>query len=324
MREALFIKQNSTKWKTYETAPTNDPDQLAERFIAITDDLAYAKTFYPKSRTTQYLNGLAANFHQSIYKNKKGKANRLVYFWQFELPLIFKKYQRQILYSFAFFLAFFLIGVVSARYDNSFIRLILGDHYVNMTNENIAKGDPFGVFKSENSFTMFWFIAKNNITVTAVTFLLGITCSVGTVFNLLRNGLMVGCFQYLFIGKGLGMQSVLVIWIHGTLEISTIILAGAAGLVMGNSILFPGTYTRMQSLKKGAIEGLKIMLGIVPIVIVAAIFESFVTRHTGMPVWLSCSILIASFVFITWYVIIYPLYLSRKLLKPVTPDEREY
>ena len=233
MREALFVKQNSGKWKAYETVPSHDPDEVAERFVIITDDLAYAKTFYPKSKTTLYLNGLATNFHQSIYKNKKEKSNRFIYFWQYELPLLFRKYHYQILYSFIFFLLFFLIGIFSAKYDNSFVRFVLGDDYVNMTNENISKGDPFGVFKRENEFLMFWLIAKNNITVMAITFLLGITFSVGTLFNLFKNGLMVGCFQYLFISKGLGVQSVLVIWIHGTLEISTIILAGAAGLVMG-------------------------------------------------------------------------------------------
>ncbi|WP_431199247.1 hypothetical protein ACRQ5D_06115 [Mucilaginibacter sp. P25] len=80
MREPLFIKQNSAKWKSYETEPAKDPDELAERFIIVTDDLAYSKTFYPKSKTTLYLNGLAAGFHQSIYKNKKEKANRFVFF----------------------------------------------------------------------------------------------------------------------------------------------------------------------------------------------------------------------------------------------------
>jgi uncharacterized membrane protein SpoIIM required for sporulation len=324
MREALFVKQNSARWNDYESNPTNDPDELAERFLIITDDLAYAKTFYPKSKTTLYLNGLAAGFHQSIYKNKKEKANRFIFFWQFELPLLFKKYHKQILYSFIFFITFFFIGILSAKYDNSFIRLVLGDDYVNMTNENISKGDPFGVFKHENEFLMFWAIAKNNITVTAITFVLGITFSVGTLYNLFKNGLMVGCFQYLFISKGLAIQSVLVIWVHGTLEISTIILAGAAGLIMGNSLLFPKTYSRFVSLKKGALDGLKIIIGIVPIVVTAAIFESFITRHTEMPAWLSASILIGSFLFILWYVIMYPLYLSRNLKPGDSIYEREH
>ncbi|PTQ99509.1 putative membrane protein SpoIIM required for sporulation [Mucilaginibacter yixingensis] len=322
MREALFVKQNTARWRKYETEKTSDPDELAERFISITDDLAYAKTFYPQSKTTGYLNGLASGFHQSIYKNRKEKSNRFLSFWRHELPWLFYQHRRELLVSFLFFITFFLIGIFSAKYDGSFIRLVLGDDYVNMTNENIAKGDPFGVYKGENEWLMFWMIAKNNLTVTAITYLFGIVLSVGTLYHLFKNGLMVGCFQYLFIAKGLAVKSILVIWIHGTLEISTIILAGTAGLIMGNSIVFPKTYSRMVSFKKGALNGMKVIIGISPIVVTAAFFEGFVTRHTEMPVWLSCCILGGSAAFIIWYVILYPIYLSQKL-KPVSSNERE-
>jgi uncharacterized membrane protein SpoIIM required for sporulation len=117
---------------------------------------------------------------------------------------------------------------------------------------------------------------------------------------------MLGAFQYYFFSKGLGLQSVLVIWIHGTLEISAIVIAGGAGLVMGNSFLFPKTYTRMESLKKGAADGMKIAIGLVPIFLTAAFFEGFVTRHTHMPIWLSIGILGSSLLFMIWYVVLYP------------------
>ncbi|MDT3405260.1 stage II sporulation protein M [Mucilaginibacter terrae] len=311
MREALFIKHNSERWKHYEEVPTHDPDELAERFVSVTDDLAYAKTFYPNSKTIGYLNQLAARFHTSIYKNKKEKKGRFAAFWKYELPLLFYRHRRALLYSFIFFSISMLIGVLSAKYDNSFVNLVMGDDYVNMTNDNIAKGDPFGVYKKENEFMMFIMIAKNNLYVTVVCYLLGIFCSVGTVFSLFRNGIMLGAFEYFFFSKGYGLSSILVIWIHGTLEISCIIIAGAAGLVFGNSILFPKTFKRVVSFKKGAIEGMKITLGILPIIVVAAIFESFVTRHTEMPAWLSVGILLTSLLFVVWYVIIYPNFLSK-------------
>ncbi len=312
MREALFIKQNTQKWKDYENLKTKGPDELAESFISITDDLAYAKTFYPKSNTTKYLNGLAAAFHQSIYKNKKEKTSRFITFWKYELPLIFYKHRKPLLYSFLFFIVFSLMGALSAKYDNSFVRLIMGDDYVNMTNENISKGDPFGVYKQGGSLLMFIGIAANNIKVELVTFVMGIFLSIGSIYQLMVNGVMMGSFQYYFFSKGLGWQSILVIWIHGTLEISAIIIAGGAGLILGNSLLFPKTYKRIVSLKNGAKDGLKIAIGLIPIFLTAAFFESFVTRHTGMPVWLSLSILIASLLFIVWYVILYPAYLNRK------------
>lgn len=314
MREPLFVKQNAEKWSQFEQSATNDPDEIAERFIKITDDLAYAKTFYPKSKTTAYLNGLASKLHQSIYKNKSEKSNRFITYWKYELPLLFKTYQRQLLYSFIFFVIFCLMGILSAKYDPNFLKLILGPEYVAMTNENIAKGDPFGVYKSQNEFAMFFEIGANNIFVSFVMFVSGIFFSVGSVIYMLQNGLMLGSFEYYFFSKGLGAQSILVIWIHGTIEISSLIIAGAAGLVLGNSFLFPKTYTRLASLKKGAKDGIKIVLGLVPLFITADFFESFVTRHTGMPVWLSIAILASSLCFIIWYVIIYP----NKLYKNLT------
>ncbi|QNL50660.1 stage II sporulation protein M [Olivibacter sp. SDN3] len=306
MREALFVKQNSEKWEDYEKMEVSHPDELAERFIEITDDLAYAKTFYPTSKTTAYLNGLAARLHQSIYTNKREKANRFVTFWKIELPLVFYTYRKQLLYAAIFFTLFALIGAFSAAHDDTFVRLILGDTYVDMTNANIDKGDPFGVYKEMDPFMMFIMIALNNIKVSCFAFLLGILFSVGTVVLLMYNGIMLGSFQYYFFSKGLGVASVLVIWIHGTLEIAAIIFSGAAGLILGNSILFPKTYSRLVSFKRGGKDGLKIIIGLVPIFIIAAILESFVTRHTGMPTWLSSFILIASLFFIIWYVIIYP------------------
>src|SRR6185437_3502162 len=173
MREALFIKQNTARWKNYDNLKGTGPDDLAESFISITDDLAYAKTFYPNSDTTKYLNGLAASFHQSIYKNKKEKSNRFISFWRYELPLIFYKHRKPLLYSFLFFTVFSLMGALSAKYDNTFLRLIMSDDYVNMTNENIAKGDPFGVYKGEAPFWMFLQIAANNIQVELYVFVMG-------------------------------------------------------------------------------------------------------------------------------------------------------
>lgn len=313
MREPLFVKQNTAKWKSFENAANNNPDELADRFIQITDDLAYAKTFYPKSKTTAYLNGLASTLHQSIYKNKTESGNRFLLFWKYELPLLFKTYQKQLLYALIFFVVFCLMGTLSAKYDQGFVRLILGDQYVDMTEANIARHDPFAVYKQDNPFLMFLQIGGNNIAVSLRIFVFGIFGSVGTVYFLFRNGLMLGSFEYLFFSKNLGIASILVIWIHGVLEISSIVIAGGAGLVLGNSLLFPKTFSRLVSLKRGAKDGMKMAIGLVPIFITAAFFESFVTRHTEMPVWLSIFILVVSSAFIIWYVIIYPKKINKHL-----------
>lgn len=322
MREALFVKQNADKWQKFQHEPGANADELADRFVEITNDLAYAKTFYPNSKTTAYLNGLASTLHQTVYKNKKESSNRFINFWKEELPLVFYAHRKEFLYAFIFFVMAGLMGALSAKYDDRFVRLILGDSYVNMTIANIEKGDPFGVYKDQNPFLMFIQIGANNIFVSLYTFVLGIILSLGTIVSLVRNGVMIGSFEYFFFSKGLGLESILVIWIHGTLEISAIVLAGGAGLVLGNSILFPKTFSRAVSIANGAKQGLKIIMGLIPIFVVAAFFESFVTRHTEMPMYLSVFILASSAIFIIWYVIIYPNQLNKRLtLKNLLIDE---
>ena len=312
MREALFVKQNSEKWKSYETLKTVHPDQLAHRFIDITNDLAYAKTFYPKSQTTAYLNGIASLLHQAIYKNKKEESSRFIKYWKYELPLLFYKYRKQLLYGFLFFFLAGAMGILSAKYDDRFVRLMLGDGYVNMTSENIAKGDPFGVYKKMGQFEMFFYIASNNVWVMLLIFASGIFFAVGPIFFLVKEGIRISTFHYLFFSKGLGIQSILVVWIHGTLEISCLIIAASAGLVLGHGLLFPKTYSRMVAFKNSSKDATKIVVGIVPIILMAAFFESYITRYTQMPIWLSVGILAGSLLFIIWYVIIYPSILNKR------------
>ena len=124
---------------------------------------------------------------------------------------------------------------------------------------------------------------------------------------------MLGAFEQMFFAHNLGTKSVLVVFIHGTLEISAIILAGGAGMVMGNSILFPKTFSRIESLKRAAKDGIKILVSLIPILIVAAFFEGFITRHTEMPVIISAAILLLSLAFILWYFVFYPKKVSNML-----------
>jgi uncharacterized membrane protein SpoIIM required for sporulation len=316
VREGQFIQQNIGKWKTYQYEPSSDPDEMARRFTELVNDLGYAKTFYPHSRVTEYLNRLASGIYLGIYKNKKEESSRIIRFWKSELPLILRKYRRELLYSFGIFLAFALMAAFSAAHDQHFVRGVLGDRYVEMTEENIARGDPFGVYKTENAFSMFLWIAVHNIQVAFMIFVTGIFACLGSVWLLFTNGVMLGSFQYYFFSKGLGWESVLVIWIHGTLEIASFIISGGAGILLGKSLLFPGTFNRLASVKQGAKDGVKLMIGLVPVFIMAAFLEGFVTRYSGMPVLLSLFILAASLAFVLWYFIVYPIRFSRKSLLP--------
>jgi uncharacterized membrane protein SpoIIM required for sporulation len=191
-----------------------------------------------------------------------------------------------------------------------------------MTEENIAKGDPFGVYKDENPFAMFVRIAFNNIKVAFFAFIGGFTLGIFTINILWSNGIMLGSFQYMFFANGLGIQSILVIWIHGTIEISSIIISGVAGFILANGILFPQTFSRLESFRRGAKDAAKVLISLIPFFIAAAFLESYVTHlmsrtydnkmNSGLPVWVSVVLLAASLFLIVWYFVIWPIKLHKK------------
>jgi uncharacterized membrane protein SpoIIM required for sporulation len=181
-----------------------------------------------------------------------------------------------------------------------------------MTLENIEKGDPMAVYKQQGEFNMFLGITLNNIKVSLYAFAYGILLGIGSLFIMMQNAIMLGSFQYFFYENGLLWESMRTIWIHGTIEISVIIIAGCAGLVLGNGILFTGTYTRLESFKRGVINGLKILISTIPFFIIAGFLEGFVTRHTEMPDWLAIFIICSSLFLIVFYYVIYPIQLHKK------------
>ncbi|WP_029036603.1 stage II sporulation protein M [Salinimicrobium xinjiangense] len=316
MREAAFVKQNKDKWQRFESALENNalvaPNELSALYLEVTDHLGYAQTFYPNSNTFRYLNGLASRAHQKIYRNKKESKNRFITFFSEEFPKEFYHYHKQLLLAFLVFVLFVAAGSFSAASDGAFVRSILGDAYINMTLENIAVDDPMAVYKKMGEMEMFLGITINNVRVALMAFVFGIFAGLGTLFIVMQNGIMLGSFQYFFYEKGLLWESVRTIWIHGTIEISVIIVAACAGLVVGKSMLFPGTYSRLTSFIQGVKAGLKIVISTIPFFIIAGFLEGFVTRHTHMPDWLAIFIILTSFALILFYYIYYPIYLNRR------------
>jgi len=309
MKEVTFIRQNLDKWRGYETtveSTLSTPDELADAYIDITSDLAFSQTHYPKSRITLYLNNLASAIHQRIYRNKRERWSRIVTFWTREMPQIMWHARKELCISFLIFVVSALVGALSQWLDPEFSRLILGNSYVDMTLQNIENGTPMAVYGSGSEGTMFFGITINNIMVSFRAFASGLLTSFATGLLLFCNGVMIGAFQTFFAQHGLLWESFLAVWLHGTIEISAIIVAGAAGIAMGNGWLFPGTYGRLYSFRRGAMKGLKIVIGTVPLFCVAGFIESFLTRHTEFPDAFRLTVILLSAIFIVYYYIVLP------------------
>lgn len=315
MQEAAFIKRNRPRWEEFENLVNGNqqvhPDRLADLFIQITDDLSFARTQYPNSRVTNYLNSLASKIHREIYKNKREEKSRFITFWLLEVPQAVYLSRKPMFYALIIFLISGAIGAVSVSNDHTFVRLVLGDAYVNMTLENIKGGNPTRIYASFEQVNMFFMITLNNIMVAFKVFVYGVFASIGTGLDLFYNGLMVGTFIMFFYQENQLANSLPVIMLHGTIELSSIVIAAGAGFVMGNSLLFPGTYTRLASFKMGAKRGLKIVIGLVPFFVMAGFIESFITRYTFMPLVIKILIIGLSALLMLYYFVIYPIQLKK-------------
>ncbi|WP_057938289.1 stage II sporulation protein M [Algoriphagus resistens] len=316
MKESLFIKKNQAKWSGFEQhvakKTTLSPSDLADLYLEISDDLNFARTFFPEGKVTSYLNHLASQYHREVYRDKKMGIKGVIDFYTKDFPLMFYKYLPQLGVSVLVFTLFVLIGAYSAQTDISFVRSILGDNYVNQTLANIESGDPMAVYKKMNQVDMFLGITVNNIRVAITAFVAGVFLGIGTLLVLMYNGVMLGSFQYFFHAHGILWESARSIWIHGTIEISVIVIAGCAGLVLGNGILFPGTFSRLHSFRRGMKDGLKILMSTIPFFVIAGVLESFVTRITQMPDILSLLIIFGSLSLIVFYYVYLPVKLYKK------------
>lgn len=316
MKETSFIEQNKEKWKKFQSLTSNqtsDPEEIADLYSDITDDLSYAQTFYNKRTVRVYLNQIAQGIHNLVHKQRKDSLKKLFSVWRVSIPLEIYRSRKNLLFALFVFIFWTLVGAISTHFNPDFPRMIMGDAYVEMTLKNIEKGDPLGVYHSSTQIKMFFDITLNNIQVAFYTFIAGILFTIGTHILIFNNAIMLGAFQYFFHLKGLLVVSFLGIWIHGAFEISAIAIAGGAGITLGNGLLFPGSYTRLQSLQLSAKRGLKIMMSLIPFLIAAGFLESFVTHnYQELADWSKWAIITISFAIIIFYYIIYPMIVARR------------
>lgn len=326
MRETKFIEQNKEKWKKFEQISNNTSDEqvdeLSNLYTEITDDLSYSRTYYKNRSVTVYLNNLSQELFNSIYSKRRKRENLLVRFFREDLPRTMYNNRMSVFIAFAVFTAAVLVGIISTKADPNFAVDYFGQGYIDMTKENIAKGEPMGVYQDEDAHGMFSHIFLNNLRVAFYTFIQGIYAALGSIIILIQNGVMLGTFKTFLYQEGVIREAFFAVWMHGTIEILSIILAGAAGITFGKGLLFPGTYTRLQSFRYSAQNGLKMFLGISPLILIAALIESYLTRYTQIPDFLRGAFIVLCFIFMIYYFVIFPFIKYRNTDKKLRSNDQ--
>lgn len=255
--------------------------EFGQLYRAVSSDLAHAQTNFPQSNVTYSLNELVARCHHHVYQSKKVTWRGVKDFYAFELPRIFRRNLGCFALSASLFFGMALIGCFSTIANEEVARVVLSQDII----DHVHQGQMWtkGFFDVVPSSVASSMILTNNISVSFLAFALGITFGIGTAYVMLANGLMLGsvfglCAQYGMLGDLVGFVTA-----HGVVEISVILVAGAAGLMLGSAVLRPADHRRRDAIALRGIEGAKLVLGCAPLLVLVGIVEGFISPSANIP-----------------------------------------
>lgn len=243
-------------------------------------DLAYARMRFPGHAVVKELERLVGRAHSAIYQARRGSSTRWWDFWRVRWPAAVRAAYREILLATALFWIAAAAGLVltqiEPRFETFFVSSGMRDAMRDghLWTESLTKVSP------EASSA----IARNNITVSLTCWALGITFGAGTLWMLLFNGLMLGVIFAACIRAGLSANLLEFVIAHGSIELPSIWLAAGAGFVMARPLIFPGRYSRSVELSRAARHSVQIVVGVIPILLVAGAVEGFVSP-SDLPGW---------------------------------------
>ena len=255
--------------------------EFALLYRQVAADLSVLRQDVTAQTYATHVNQLLARAHHIIYSGRKTSWLTLFRFLRDEYPAIFQAHFRYVLASLVVSGVCGMLGVILTTARPEFMRHFVGPEMIaTMERHQMWTHSIVGIAPMATSAIM-----TNNLSVSFMTFASGISFGFGTLYYLFYNGLLLGvigaaCHQY---GMSLALWSFVAA--HGSLELPSIIIAGAAGLRLGHSMVFPGRYRWKDSLAKGGIEATRLVSGIIPLLVIAGCLEGFFSPSQA-PVWL--------------------------------------
>jgi len=252
--------------------------ELARLYPTVAVDTARAKMYGMGDNTRRYINELAIAAHGLLYRRKRSRPLRAVgRFLGHDYPCLFRGLRFYVLLSLTIFMAVAICAYITVRVNPSTAYLFVPGGLDVAGGPEVSKQDVGERYRQMSGSIMASYITTNNIKVAFSAFALGIAAGIGTCYVLLFNGMMVGGFFGHFANHGLSYECWSFLVPHGALEIFAILVAGGAGLRLGLSMVLPGRLTRKASLRTGAREAVLLVLGTIPMFIIAGAIESFIT-----------------------------------------------
>ncbi|MDQ6749125.1 MAG: stage II sporulation protein M, partial [Candidatus Dormibacteraeota bacterium] len=245
-------------------------------------DLAIARRDFPDERVAAYLNELCARAHPVLHRSPPTSPRQLLHGFVVGIPRAFRERRRYVLLSLGIMLAGAVAGWLAVD-----LRPDLRAGLVPQSGfDQLARGQ---VGSLPNASLLGTLIITNNIKVAAICFLGGFAAGLPTVLFLAANGWMLGTIAAAVHQGGYDLAFWSLIVPHGVLELSILVIAGAAGLCIGDALLRPGLLRRGDAFTRAALGTLGLAAGSASLLVVSGVIEAYVSP-SAVPAWAKLAI----------------------------------
>ncbi len=256
-------------------------------------DLALAVRYFPRDRMTIYLNALVRRAHPIVYQSTAGSRRQILEFWRYGFPATYRRLGAYTAAAFGITAVSALLAAAAVIYQSSNADLLLGSTQAESLRSVMSAHHLWMGANTANHSVAANFIMLNNIQVAFLAFVGGIVFGLGTVYILASNGISLGAIAAMVAQYGLSRQFWSFVVPHGVIELSVIFMAGGAGLFLGDALLRPGLKTRARSLTSSARTAVLLIIGCVPLLVIAGTIEGFFSA-SNTPAWLKVSVGLSS------------------------------
>ena len=271
--------KRSPRYRANKMSPSQ-LDRLGYLYRRVTSDLAVARRDFPDDRCVPYLNALVTRAHAGIYQSAPLKRNIIRHFFLCGFPALFRTNLPFVAAAFLMFVVGFIAAYWIALEDQGLAEKLAPQHIV----ETIHDKEMWTDIPALQRTFFASFVMTNNIRVAFLAFALGITFMIGTMYILAFNGVLIGVIAGLCHVHGLALPLWSFVSPHGYIELTTIFIAGGAGLKMGYALIAPGFLTRKQALTDAAKVAVQLIGGCVVLLVIAGVIEGFISPSSLPPI----------------------------------------
>ncbi len=289
--------------------------EFGRLYRAASSDLLWARSRAASADLMDSLNDLVARAYAQTYPGEKPRLREVTRFFARGFPQLVRNEWKALVLAYALFFLGAVLGFAATKTDPQAMLFLVPEEHLNLDPAERVTNEaekPLADAQSQSSFSSFLF--THNIQVAFLAFALGLTLGIGTGILLTTNGILLGALAAVYHSKGHALWFWAWILPHGVLEISSICLAGAAGLILGRALIMPGSYSRIAALRKESRIAIRLCLGTIPIFVIAGIIEGTISQihQPHLSSWFKISFALATGVLLTIYLVL----LGREREKP--------